>query len=152
MSYLPIMARHHRKFALATGLLITALALMPEMSIAQQVIVNRSLGISRLDLPTLRAAFAMRLLEWPDGTRVVPYVMNPDSSVHTRFAKQVLQVFPYQLQQAWDRLVFSGTGQAPIVVTSPADMRRRVAQTPGGIGYVPDDYINESVSTIEVVD
>jgi ABC-type phosphate transport system substrate-binding protein len=146
------MARNHRDFALAAGLLITATALMPEMSIAQQVIVNRSLAISQLDVPTLRAAFGMRLLEWPDGTRVVPFVMDSNSTVHARFAKQVLQVFPYQLQQAWDRLVFSGTGQAPRVVSSPADMRRRVAQTPGGIGYVPDDYIDESVSTIEVVE
>jgi len=146
------MARHHRHFCLATGLMVTALILLPQSSIAQQVVVNRSLGISQLDLPTLRAAFGMRLLAWPDGTRVVPFVMDSNSTVHARFAKQVLQVFPYQLQQAWDRLVFSGTGQAPIVVKSPTDMRRRVAQTPGGIGYVPNEYVDDSVSTVEVVE
>jgi hypothetical protein len=146
------MARHHRRFTLAAGLIITAVVLMPSRSIAQQVIVNPSLGISQLDLPTLRAVFGMRLLEWPDGTRVVPFVMDSNSSVHTRFTKEVLEVFPYQLQQAWDRLVFSGTGQAPIVVSSPADMRRRVARTPGGIGYIPNEYVGDSVSIVEVVE
>jgi hypothetical protein len=105
-----------------------------------------------MDLPTLRAIFGMRLLEWPDGTRVTPFVMDSDSELHARFAKNVLQIFPYQLQQAWDRIVFSGTGQAPLVVSSPSDMRRRVAQTPGGIGYLPSEYLSDSVSAVEVVE
>jgi hypothetical protein len=78
--------------------------------------------------------------------------MESDSTVHARFAKNVLQVFPYQLQQAWDRLVFSGTGQAPLVVNSPGEMRRRVEETPGGIGYLPSDYLSDSVSIVEVVE
>jgi hypothetical protein len=147
-----IMTRHYRRYILAASLVAAAIALVPPRMIAQEVIVNPSIGVSQLDVPTLRAVFGMRLLEWPDGTRVTPFVMDSDSTVHTRFAKDVLQVFPYQLQQAWDRLVFSGTGQAPLVVSSPADMRRRVAQTPGGIGYLPNEYLSDSVSTVEVVE
>jgi len=152
MQYHTAMALHYRLYVLAAPLVMAAFALIPSSSIAQQVIVNPSLGISQLDLPTLRAIFGMRMLEWPNGTRVIPFVMDPSSSVHTRFAKEVLQVFPYQLQQAWDRLVFSGTGQAPLVVSSPAEMRRRVGQTPGGIGYVPDGYASDSVFPVEVVE
>ena len=37
---------------------------------------------------------------------------------------------------AWDRLVFSGTGQAPDTVTSTEEMLARVASTPGAIGYL----------------
>jgi hypothetical protein len=130
-------------------LLVTLLS--PSAALPQEVIVNRAVEANRLDLSTLRAVFGMRLMEWPDGTRVVPFVMEPDSAVHVRFVKTVLQVFPYQLQQAWDRLVFSGTGQSPRVVASPSEMRRRVAETPGGIGYLPREYLDGTVSTVEVV-
>jgi hypothetical protein len=125
--------------------------LSPSAALTQEVIVNTEVEITQLDLSTLRAAFGMRLLEWPDGTRVVPFVMEPDSAVHVRFVKTVLQIFPYQLQQAWDRLVFSGTGQAPRVVGTPLEMRRRVAGTPGGIGYLPHEFLNDTVSTVEIV-
>ncbi|MCG6942703.1 MAG: hypothetical protein LJE69_15800 [Thiohalocapsa sp.] len=117
---------------------------------AQEVIVNPALGISQLDLATLRAIFGMHLSEWPNGTRVTAFVMEPDSKLHARFAKNVLRVFPYQLEQAWDRLVFSGTGQAPLVVHSPEEMRRRVAATPGGIGYLPSGYPADSVVQVEI--
>jgi hypothetical protein len=119
---------------------------------AQEVVINPDAGITKIDLPTLRAIFGMRQTEWPNGISVTPFVMDSDSQLHTRFAKNVLQVFPYQLQQAWDRLVFSGTGQAPLVVNSPSEMRRRVAQTPGGIGYLPSEYLGDSVLIVEVVE
>jgi hypothetical protein len=146
------MARHYPRFILAARLVMAAAAFIPPNSIAQQVIANPGLGISQLDLPTLRAIFGMRIVKWPNGTRVIPFVMEPTSNLHTRFAKDVLHVFPYQLQQAWDRLIFSGTGQAPLIATSPADMRRQVATTPGAIGYVPDGYLSDRVSPVEVVD
>lgn len=122
----------------------------PSAVVTQEVVVNRAVNINQLDLSTLRAVFGMRLLEWEDGTRIVPFVMEPDSAMHVRFVKNVLQIFPYQLQQAWDRLVFSGTGQSPRVVRSPLEMRRRIAETPGGIGYLPGRYLNGSVSAVEV--
>jgi hypothetical protein len=125
--------------------------LSPPVALTQEVVVNKAVEINELDLSTVRAVFGMRLLEWPNGTRVTPFVMEPDAVLHIRFAKNVLQIFPYQLQQAWDRLVFSGTGQSPQVVGSPLEMRRRVAETPGGIGYLPREYLNDSVSTVEVI-
>jgi hypothetical protein len=62
-----------------------------------------------------------------------------------------LQLFPYQLRRAWDRQLFSGTGQAPTVVADEQEMLRRVAATPGAIGYasaVPDDA---SVRALELL-
>jgi hypothetical protein len=131
------------------ALLITLLS--PSSAPTQEIVVHSAAEITELELSTLRAAFGMRLLEWPDGTRVVPFVMEPDSAMHIQFVKNVLQIFPYQLQQAWDRLVFSGTGQSPRVVSSPAEMRRRVSRTPGAIGYLPSEYLDGSVSAVEVI-
>jgi hypothetical protein len=105
-----------------------------------------------VELATLRAIFGMRLLEWPDGTPIRVYVMNSDSELHHQFTKGTLQIFPYQLQQAWDRLVFSGTGQAPREVASVEEMRRRISETPGAIGYLPANELTENIARVEVVE
>ena len=117
----------------------------------EAVVVHAGLGMQRLELPTLRAIFGMRLLEWPDGTPIRVFVMKSDSELHQRFTKSTLQIFPYQLQQAWDRLVFSGTGQAPREVQSIEEMQRRISETPGAIGYLPWNRLTDRLAAVEVV-
>ncbi|MBK5941139.1 hypothetical protein CCR96_18145 [Halochromatium roseum] len=117
---------------------------------ALEITANQDVGVRELDLTTARLIFGMRLLKWPDGTPVRVFVLEGDSDIHQRFAKEKLQVFAYQLQQAWDRLVFSGTGQAPNQVATVEEMRKRVTMTPGAIGYLPDDYLRDDVSIIEI--
>ena len=46
-------------------------------------------------------------------------------------------MFSHRLRKTWDRLVFTGTGQAPIEVNTIEEMRSRVMNTPGAIGYAP---------------
>ncbi|MGH8473458.1 MAG: hypothetical protein ACREVJ_13600, partial [Gammaproteobacteria bacterium] len=116
---------------------------------------------------TLSAIFGMRLRAWEDGTPIRVYVLPDNHAVHVMFCKQILGVFPHQYRTAWDRLVFSGTGQAPlevgseeemrarvagasgeapVVVDSEEEMRTRVAGTSGAIGYLSRKMIDESVT------
>lgn len=103
---------------------------------AQEIIANSSVPEAVLSESTLQAIFGMRLRQWPDGTPILVYTLPDDSPLHVTFSRNVLHIFPHQLRRAWDRLVFSGTGQAPIEVNSEEEMRRKVATTPGAIGYV----------------
>ena len=75
-----------------------------------------------LSKSSLRAIFGMRLHAWPDGTAIRVFVMRDDAPLHAAFSKEKLNVFPYQLRLAWDRLVFSAPGHPPDPVASPADM------------------------------
>lgn len=117
---------------------------------AQEVVIHPSQQDSQLTLNALRGMFGMRLRTWPDGTPVKVFVLGDDSAVHQAFAKRVLQIFPHQLSRAWDRLVFSGTGQTPQVVKSAGDMLVRVINTPGAIGYLPSEMIDERVQRVEI--
>jgi hypothetical protein len=118
---------------------------------AQEVVVHPGLAMGAVDLPELRAIFGMGVSEWSNGSGVSVFVMDPSSQLHISFVKNVLRIFPYQLSQAWDRLIFSGTGQAPTVVRSIQEMHGRVAETPGAIGYLPTDHIDDRVRRLEVV-
>ena len=117
---------------------------------AQEVIVNPSVQEDSVSKNTLRAIFGMRYRTWPDGTPITVYVLDDRDAVHDAFAKKQLGMFPHQLRQAWDRLVYSGTGQAPITVSSELEMRKRVAVAPGGIGYLTKDWVDESVRVLQI--
>ncbi len=119
---------------------------------------------------TLAVIYGMRLRSWDDGTPIRVYVLPDDHPVHVRFCKQILGVFPYQLRIAWDRLVYSGTGQAPvqvqdedemrakvanlrsaaITVSSEEEMRAKVADNAGALGYLTRGMVDDSVVVLRV--
>ncbi len=76
--------------------------------------------------------------------------MPDEDHLHQSVAKEKLNVFPYQLRSAWDRIVYSGTGQAPNKVNSIEEMRAMVANTPGAIGYLWRANIDENVNVLEI--
>ncbi|MCG7947453.1 MAG: hypothetical protein N0C84_14020, partial [Candidatus Thiodiazotropha taylori] len=72
------------------------------------------------------------------------------TSQHADFSKHVLGVFPHQLRRAWNRQIFSGMGQAPMKVNTEAEMLEQIENTPGAIGYLSEDKINERVRKLSV--
>jgi ABC-type phosphate transport system substrate-binding protein len=110
------------------------------------VIANASVPADRLSLAALRSVFLIRTTEWPDGSRITVFVLPDRDESHVAFCRQLLKTFPYVLRDIWDRGVFTGTGRAPIEVPNQQELLRRVAATPGAIGYlqaekVPDEKI-----------
>lgn len=114
------------------------------------VIVNPNVEQASISLNGLRAIFGMRHRKWDDGSLVRVFVFERDEDAHRRFCTEVLHVLPHQLQRSWDRLIFSGAGQAPIQVSSEEEMREFVAATPGAIGYLPGDPNSERVQVLSV--
>ncbi|KXS38573.1 MAG: hypothetical protein AWU55_1360 [Halomonadaceae bacterium T82-2] len=114
------------------------------------VIANPDVEVTTLSHDMARAIFAMRQRTWPDGRGVSVFVLPGNHPVHKRFAKSRLNVYPHQLQLAWDRAVFSGTGQAPYQADDQQAMLQQVASTPGAIGYLERDHLEDSVHVISL--
>lgn len=115
-----------------------------------EVVVNPGVSEQAISRDTLRIIFGMRLQVWPEGAPIKVFILPDDHPAHVNFSKETLNVFPYQLRAAWDRLTFSGTGQAPIEVNSEEEMRTRVAATPGAIGYLRGAMINDQVRVLQI--
>jgi ABC-type phosphate transport system substrate-binding protein len=90
----------------------------------------------------------MRLRKWENGLPIKVHVLPDEHPLHVAFSKNVLRVFPYQLRNAWDRLVFSGTGEEPIRVVSEQQMLEAVSTTPGAIGYLSRSMIDDTAKVI----
>lgn len=103
---------------------------------AVEIITSADRNGVAVDRGLLRAAFTMRIRQWPDGRPLRVFVLPDGHPLHDRFCRERLGTYPYVLRNAWDRLVYTGTGFAPITVSSEEEMRRRVQATPGAIGYI----------------
>lgn len=133
------------------SIVITLACLFPVQDVrAQDVIVNPGVAEGGLSRNAIRAIFGMRLRSWSDGSPIKVFVLTDEAPLHSLFSKKILNIFPHQLRRAWDRLVYSGTGQAPIELDSEQEMRVKVASTPGAIGYLLEDHIDDSVRVVSV--
>ena len=116
-----------------------------------ELITNPSNPIERIDIKEVRALFSMRVRTWENQKPVHVFVLEENNPVHQQFCKDILKIFPHQLQAGWDRLVFSGTGEAPKVVASEAQMIEAIRSTPGSIGYISkQESTHENVKVIHV--
>lgn len=135
-------------FVVVLVLLVTALCI--SKSYAVQVVANPGVPDQTLKRPTAWAIFSMRLRTWTDGSSATVFVLSDNAPLHAEFTKKIFETFPYQLRRAWDRLVFSGTGQAPQEVTSIDEMYRKIVSIPGAIGYLPDDRVDNRMRLVKV--
>jgi hypothetical protein len=127
--------------------------LMAAMSSAKavEIVCNRDVPVIQMSRMELQAFFTMRLRSWPDGAPTRVFVLPDNAPAHAEFSKRILDMFPYQLRRYWDRLVFSGTGQAPTELNSLSEMYDRVASTPGAIGYLPSEFVDSKIRIMKVI-
>jgi len=130
-----------RRPARLTGLVLLFLLLVHAAAPAAdppavEIITSADRNGAVVDRSLLRAAFTMRLRQWPDGRPLRVFVLPDGHPLHDRFCRELLGTYPYVLRNAWDRMVYTGTGFAPVTVSSEEEMRRRVQTTPGAIGYI----------------
>ncbi len=114
-------------------------------------IVHPSVEQEQISLSLAKQIFAMKLKQWPGDGPIRVFVLPDRYPLHIRFSKQILELFPAQLRLVWDRQVFSGTGQAPYMVDTEEEMLNLVASTPGAIGYLTKQKVDEErIRMVEV--
>ncbi|OYY93117.1 MAG: hypothetical protein B7Y41_13115 [Hydrogenophilales bacterium 28-61-23] len=130
-------------------MLLTQLALA-DLAMAAEIIANSSVGVNSLSLASARSIFGMRQVKWPDDKHIQVFVLADTHPTHIALCKERLNLFPYQLRQSWDRLVYAGMAQAPIEVANEEELVNKVATTPGAIGYVRKVKTNDAIKIIAI--
>lgn len=126
-------------------LLCVSIARADQALVAHPEVVKRELSLN-----TARLMFSMQMPQWPNGAPVRVFVLPDDHQRHRDFAKNLLNLYPRQLRRVWDRQLYSGTGQPPETVSSEAEMRQKVAATPGAVGYLSREEIDDSVQVLSI--
>ena len=113
-------------------------------------VINANNSQTVVSMNGLSAIFKMRFHKWNDDTPVTVFVLEDEHPLHKKFSKQVLNVFPHQLRRAWNKAVFSGSGQAPRVLENKEEMLEKISNTLGAIGYLSPTDINEKIKVLTV--
>lgn len=116
-------------------LIFLLLLMLPRIGFSE-VIVNSNVSLDSVSRQYLLSIFSMQTRTWPDGQSIRVYILPPQQPEHRAFVKSELKLFPYQLVKIWDRSVFSGSGQSPMIVESEEEMLRKVSENKGAIGYL----------------
>ena len=105
------------------------------------VVAHTAVAVERLSKSQLRSIYLKRQVIWPNGDKIKVYMLPAKSLTHQQFSQINLQMFPYQLEQTWQKLTYSGIGTPPVEVATAEQMLQLIQTTPGAIGYLP--YGNE---------
>lgn len=120
----------------AAAAALCVLLAMPVRAQSIEIIVAPERKDVTIDRKLLLSIYLGRVTSWQDGAPIRVFTLPDGHPLHEQFVRQQLGTYPYVLRSTWDKLVFTGTGFAPTVVTTEQEMRRRVEQTPGAIGYL----------------
>lgn len=137
--------------AIFTQIAFIVLLTSPQVQ-AINIISNITAETVSLSTTQLRRIYSMRQVHWQNGTPIVVYVLSSKNTIHQKFCKEQLRLFPYQLDRIWHKLTFSGYGVAPIEVANENELVEAVKSTKGAIGYVENISEVDDVNIIKIDD
>lgn len=127
---------------LALGLLATSAAANPD------VVVIVAKGGPALTKEQIADIFLGKATSLPGGA-AASLVDQPESSpLRDEFYNKLTGKSASQAKAYWSKLSFTGKGTPPKEVGSSADVKKAVAGTPGGIGYIEKSAVDDSVKVV----
>lgn len=114
------------------------------------VIINasNSAPISKEEIANI---YLGKIKFFPNGDAVVPLDHAEGSDIRKQFLDEVVGKKEGQMKSYWSRLIFTGQGVPPQVLSNDADIVTEVSKNPAGIGYVNSSSVNDKVKVIHTI-
>ncbi len=124
-------------------------ALLGGLAQADVVLVaDASLALDALTPEQARRLYLARPGRFPGGLRLVPFDQPASSPARRVFVREVLKMSERELAQYWSRRTFAGKGRPPRVLADDAAVVDRVKHTPGGVGYIDADSLDDDIKVL----
>lgn len=123
-----------------------------------QVLANESLvliaaansPLENLSLETVKLIYLRKEQISADGLRWVPVNLPVADPLRRGFSQALFQVLPEEQDEYWNAQYFNGI-MPPKVMTSEEAVLRFVETTPGAIGYIRKQKVDERVKVLFTV-
>ncbi len=133
-------------------LLVAVLTLIGNQARAQVVVIaNRSVQETSLTPAQVLDIYLLNVRTWSDGQSISLMCLRENDSVEKRFFS-ILHRTPLEMRKGWLRAQLSGQARPPEMITTEDDMVRRVAATPGAIGFVSRDKVQGAVKVLYTIE
>ncbi len=143
--------QHQKRLLTALGLALLLAFVVPR-ALAENVavIANKSVPVSAVDRGQLLDIYSGDLKNWSNGRPIVVHDLKSSNETKETFYKHLGKT-PSRMKSLWLKKLLSGEGEPPESVESEDEMIKRVAQTPGAIGFVSADSVNDTVKTLAII-
>ena len=111
-------------------------------------IVAAGSPVTTLTAAQIAEIFLGKVSRFPGGQKAVPIDQPEGSPARDEFYDKVAGKSPAQMKAHWSRIIFTGRGQPPAEAPNGVETRKRVAETPGAIGYIDRALVDSSVRVL----
>ncbi len=108
------------------------------------VIANKSVPVDTIKKSELLDFYTGDIKKWNDEQPVVILDLKPRGDTKKAFYK-FLGKSPSRMKSIWLKMMLSGEGDPPLSMRSEDELLKKVASTPGAIGYVNWAKVSEEV-------
>jgi hypothetical protein len=113
------------------------------------VIAHKAVSVPTLDAPTLNNMYSLFKKDI-GGTKLVLFDLKTDAPSKEKFYTFIGKP-PAEMKKIWLRSQLTGGGSPPTNVTTEEEMVDKVASTPGAVGYVSQDKVNDKVKVLATI-
>jgi len=123
---------------------------VPEAPSRVVVVVSKQNPVTSLTLNELRRIFLRKMGQWSHGGKITVFERPLKSKVRAAFVRSVYGKKPEAFQEYWMNLSLTRGIKAPKVLRSPKLVRAYLNRVKGGVGYLYEDEVDDSVKVVEV--
>jgi ABC-type phosphate transport system substrate-binding protein len=130
--------------------LILACALLPGLNAHAEiaVITDPSVELTSLDIEQLERLYLLRPNRFPGGVRLIAIDQKAGSEIRQAFLQKALWKTEIDVAEYWSRRMFSGKGRPPRQFDGDAAVIDEVIDSPGTIGYVDSESVDDRVKVL----
>ncbi len=111
-------------------------------------VVSTRSPVTALSKNQLLDIFLGRANRYPDGTPASPIDQAEGSPLRDEFYTKVAGQTAAQMLAYWSKIIFTGRGQPPPTVSNDAEMKKRIRDITGAIGYIDRAAVDDSVRIV----
>jgi ABC-type phosphate transport system substrate-binding protein len=135
---------------IASGFAVLGLLASPHLFADEVAVVSAKSAVTTLTKTQLVDIFLGKAARFPDGSQAVPVDQSEGSLVRDEFYAKIAGKSAPQMKAYWSRIIFTGRGQPPKVVSSSNELKKLVVANPGTIGYIDPKLIDETLKVVTV--
>jgi len=128
--------------------LVFALPCFADESLA--IVTQHSSALKSLSLENLKLVYLRKSMLDSNGTRWTPLNLPPSHELRKAFSLALFKKLPEDQEAYWNEQYFHGV-KPPQVLASEEAVLRFVAITPGAIGYVRKNNVDDRVKTLKII-
>ncbi|MEL6820487.1 MAG: hypothetical protein AAFP70_01900 [Calditrichota bacterium] len=115
------------------------------------VIAHPDVPIDSIDENMLLDFYSGDIQQWNNGEKITVYDLKKAKKLKNVFYKYMGKSSS-RMKSIWMKKMLAGEGEPPEAISDEKSMLQKVAETPGAVGFISTENLDDSVKLIATID